>query len=116
MSPALNLIVLRSADLTKARRFYEAIGLRFDTEKHGKGPEHLAAQVNGCVLEIYPQTQGLSTSGMRLGFRVPSIAPVLAALEQMGVKMSSPLAEGPWGLRAVVVDPDGHKVEFTEAV
>ena len=41
--PHLNLVVLRSADLGRAEFFYRLLGITFSREKHGNGPEHLAA-------------------------------------------------------------------------
>ena len=54
VTPAPNLLVLRAADLAASRRFYEALGLEFVVERHGKGPEHLAASLGEFVFELYP--------------------------------------------------------------
>lgn len=40
---------------------------------------------------------------------------VLTALERLSARVVSPPADGPWGRRAVIVDPDGHTVEIFEA-
>ena len=50
----LSLIVLRSADAARTRRFYETLGLHFAVEQHEKGVLHYACEVGGLVLEIYP--------------------------------------------------------------
>ncbi|MCI0643166.1 MAG: VOC family protein [Gemmataceae bacterium] len=115
MSISLNLLVIRGADIARAQRFYEALGLRFTREQHGKGPEHLAAELDGVVFEIYPLGKGPATDGVRLGFRVPSIESALSSLQQEGAHVATPPVPGPWGLRAVVIDPDGHKVELAQA-
>lgn len=52
--PRLNLVVIRSANLPQAVRFYEAIGLRFERESHGSGPVHYASVAEGRVFELYP--------------------------------------------------------------
>ncbi|MBY0232484.1 MAG: hypothetical protein K2W96_24665, partial [Gemmataceae bacterium] len=70
------------------RLFYEGLGLRFVRERHGDGPEHLAATLGGAVLELYPRGDGPPSSGTRIGLRVG-------------------------GERRVVADPDGHKVELS---
>ena len=114
MTVALNLVVLRVSDLERARCFYEALGLRFTRERHGTGPEHLAAESGSVLFEIYPRGEGPTTAGVRLGFRVASVASVVWAVQQLGASVTSPPAEGHWGLRAVVVDPDGHRVELTQ--
>ena len=110
----LNLVVLRSADLVRAERFYSALGLRLAREQHGTGPEHLAAELGDAVFEIYPQGDSESTLGVRVGFRIPSVADAIAAALSAGGALITPAKNGPWGLRAVVADPDGHRVELVE--
>ena len=39
MDTKLNLVVIRAAELERSQRFYEALGLRFSHEQHGRGPE-----------------------------------------------------------------------------
>jgi catechol 2,3-dioxygenase-like lactoylglutathione lyase family enzyme len=114
MDASLSLVVIRVADLDRAQHFYETLGLRFSRERHGSGPEHLAAQLSGVVFEVYPQGTKPSTAGVRLGFRVPSVPRSVAALERLRAAVQTPPAESCWGLRAVVVDPDGHHVEIRE--
>jgi hypothetical protein len=65
----LDYIVLRCADLARSRRFYEALDLHFEEQKHGRGPTHLATTLGSVVLELYPLTSK-STAGLRFGIRV----------------------------------------------
>jgi predicted enzyme related to lactoylglutathione lyase len=115
MEVVLNLVVIRSADLTRSQRFYEALGLQFAHEKHGNGPEHLAAELGEMVFEIYPRGSGPDTLGVRLGFRVASVEDAVSAVGSLGAEIATPPAASPWGWRAVVVDPDGHRVEVSQA-
>lgn len=115
MTVALNLVVIRVADVEQAQQFYETVGLRFTRERHGKGPEHLAANADGTIFEVYPRGNAASTASVRLGFRVVSVAEVIAAVQQIGAEIASPPTETPWGLRAVVIDPEGHRVEISQA-
>src|SRR5262249_22615390 len=70
-SPRLNLFVLRAPDIESAQRFYALLGLSFTKHAHGSGPLHYAADSNGFILEIYPQTEADSpTTGVRIGFKV----------------------------------------------
>jgi predicted enzyme related to lactoylglutathione lyase len=115
MEIVLNLVVLRSADLGRAAGFYGLLGLEFARERHGSGPEHLICQLGPVVLEIYPQEGGKNTAALRVGFRVPSVDVALAAVRSAGGTVLSPAKDGLWGSRAVLVDPDGHRVEITEA-
>jgi lactoylglutathione lyase len=111
----LNLVVLRSADVARAAAFYSCLGLQFKKHRHGSGPEHLSAELPGGVFELYPlAADGASTLGTRIGFRVPSVDAVLSALSDFpGAVISAP-RDSEWGRRAVVADPDGHKVELVQ--
>jgi len=111
----LNLVVLRSPDLARAAAFYTRLGLQFRQHRHGSGPEHFAAELpGGGVFELYPVTEGASTLGTRIGFRVPSVDEAVAALSGYpGAILSAP-CDSEWGRRAVVADPDGHKVELVQ--
>jgi lactoylglutathione lyase len=103
MITGIALLVLRCTDLTASKAFYEALGLTFRAEKHGNGPEHWAGQVGGTVLELYPASKPLAQRE-RLGFHVVDVQAVLAAVVAAGGRV-----EGP----ALVVDPDGRKIELT---
>jgi len=110
----MNLVVLRSVDLERALRFYAALGLSLSHEQHGSEPEHLAATIGTLVLEIYPQGSADKTVGVRLGFRVKSLVTTIARLQAIEGVIVSPMQESKWGLRAVVSDPDGHRLELVE--
>ncbi|RQO44294.1 bleomycin resistance protein [Variovorax sp. KBW07] len=114
-TPALNLLVLRVASMEASAGFYTALGLRFVQERHGQGPEHLSVMTGGVLLEIYPAGDGPTTHPVRLGFRVSSIDSVIDAVLRAGGTLLTKPAPSPWGTRAVLVDPDGHKVELLEA-
>jgi lactoylglutathione lyase len=111
----LNLVVLRSPDLAKSAQFYARLGLRFIRHQHGRGPEHLAAKLGSGVFELYPQSpDGPSSLGTRIGFSVPSLDSAIAALGEYPAAIISPPRKSEWGLRAVVADPDGHRVELVQ--
>jgi lactoylglutathione lyase len=118
--PGLGLLVLRSSDLGVARAFYEALGLTFVAEKHGAGPNHLAATLaGGVVLELYPATttDGLVVRGgvgdVRLGLVVDDVwATVRTVREAGGEIVTEPTTED-GRHRAVLADPDGRRVELT---
>ncbi len=116
MNPvALNLVVLRSPDIARAAEFYSRLGLQFTRHQHGCGPEHFAAELGSGVFELYPLSpDGPSTLGTRIGFSVPSLDAALAALDEYPGAIISPHKDSPWGRRAVVADPDGHRVELLQ--
>jgi len=112
---ALNLVVLRSPDMARAVAFYSRLGLQFIEHQHGRGPVHFSAELSGGVFEIYPlATDGPATLGARIGFSVPSLDAAIAALREYPEAVLSPPKESEWGRRAVVTDPDGHRVELLE--
>jgi hypothetical protein len=111
----LNLIVLRSPDMPRAAEFFSRLGLQFIEHQHGSGPEHYAAELGGGVFEIYPlKASGPSTLGTRIGFSVPSLDSAVASLSDYPGAIVSPPKDSEWGRRAVVADPDGHRVELLQ--
>jgi len=102
--------------MARAAAFYSRLGLEFRQHRHGSGPEPFAAELpGGGVFELYPVTDGASTLGTRIGFRVPSIDQAVAALSDYpGVVVSAP-RDSDRGRRAVVADPDGHRVELVQS-
>ncbi len=107
----LNLVVLRSPDITRAVAFYTRLGLQFEKHRHGTGPEHFAAELNGGVFELYPMpADGASTLGTRIGFSIRSLDAAIAALADYSGAILVPPKDSEWGRRAVVIDPDGHRV------
>ena len=113
--PILSLVVLRSPDIDRAAAFYSRLGLQFARHRHGAGPEHFSAELPGGVFELYPQTAGgASTLGTRVGFTVPSVDEAVASLSEYPGAVVSPPKGSEWGRRAVVTDPDGHRVELIQ--
>jgi len=114
-TPRLNLLMLRVADLERAANFYRLLGLEFIKHTHGNGPEHYACELPGFVFELYPATaeQQLSSSA-RLGFAVSGVDILVAKLADTGTQILAAPRDSAWGRRAVVVDPDGHRVELVE--
>lgn len=106
---SLSLIVLRCRDLEASREFFSAIGAEFTSEQHSTGPQHYSCTLGGVVLELYP-AGGRNTSDVRLGFVVRDLAHTLDQVRQRGGTVLSESVG-----RAVVVDPDGHKIELSGA-
>jgi catechol 2,3-dioxygenase-like lactoylglutathione lyase family enzyme len=116
VSPSLNLVVLRAADLEASASFYRRVGLQLAPQRHGNGPEHYAAETPGGVFELYPLSKnGAASLGTRIGFSVSSVDAVVDPIRQSRPDsiLSEPQASE-WGKRAVIADPDGHRVELTE--
>ena len=112
-----NLVVIRSKQLDAAARFYGALGLRLTKHRHETGPEHYASEAGTPIFEIYPLTNEASaTTGVRIGFAVESVDQVFERLLRVGGQAVSAPKDSPWGRRAVMADPDGHRVELTSAI
>ena len=111
----LNLVVIRSVNIEKAAAFYQLLGLSFIKHKHGNGLEHFATEIGSVTFEIYPCTAGTTpTAETRLGFQVSSVDAIISELQKHGASIVSPAKDSDWGRRAIVVDPDGHRVELTQ--
>ncbi len=112
----LNLIVLRARDATRLASFYSELGLNFVRHRHGAGPEHFASEDGGGVFEIYPANADAEpTRELRLGFEVTNVRQTATRLVEAGAEIISPPKVSQWGLRTVLKDLEGHKVELTEA-
>jgi catechol 2,3-dioxygenase-like lactoylglutathione lyase family enzyme len=108
----LTLLVLKTHDLDRLRRFYEALGLHFSPERHGAGPAHLAARVGETVLELYPLSgDAPADATTRLGFCLADLDAALARLSALAAEAPRAPASPPG--RVVVRDPDGRAVELS---
>ncbi len=114
----LNLIVIRVANLERAGEFYALLGLGFERHTHGKGPEHLAAEDQGMVFELYPASEKQPvSSSTRIGFAVEDVDALFQVLTAVpGAKSVAEPQDSEWGRRAGVADPDGHRIELTEFI
>ena len=112
---SLNLLVLRSPDIERARLFYEVLGMTFIRHAHGAGPEHYAHQDERGVFEIYPakQAEGGGGGGDKtgLGFAVADLADMR---EKLAAYQPQPISDGEGGRTFVVRDPDGRRVEVKQ--
>lgn len=112
----LNLVVIRAIDLEKSVNFYRILGLSFVKHQHGKGSIHFASTLGQVTFEIYPQlTETKPTTDTRLGFQVIDVDAIVMKLQQENFTIVSQPASSEWGRRSIVVDPDGHRVELTQA-
>lgn len=112
-TPRLSLVVVRVSSLEDARRFYsDVFGLRFAREQHGSGPVHFSADLDGALVELYPGQAPIAP--MTLGFTVEDLDALLERLEASDGRLTYGPRASPWGRRAVIRDPDGHRVEIME--
>lgn len=110
-------IVLFCQNIEASKRFYEALGLVFQKEQHGKGdkkgPVHFSTDVSGVVLELYPAQNGV-VGRERIGFAVPNVINIATALKDAGGKLISTSSSGSPSVRAKFEDPDGRTIEINQ--
>jgi len=111
-----NLIVIRSANMEALAKFYSALlDVELTKHRHGQGPEHYGCELGFFCFEIYPKRSDEDdTTAVRLGFLVDSIRDAFARLGRFEYNVVSSPKESPWGVRAVIDDPEGHRVELIE--
>jgi lactoylglutathione lyase len=111
----LNLVVIRSDNLERLVTFYRSLGLQFSKEKHGRGAEHYSCRSGELVFEIYPlRSTESSTGGVRLGFSVKCLETTIQTALAEGATLVSERVQSNQEKRAVIKDPDGHKLELVE--
>lgn len=112
----LKLLVVRTSDMQKLVGFYALLGFTFHYHQHGNSPYHYSATIDGTVIEIYPLTksQPEADKNLRLGFELDDFDVVISSLKEAEVQFISEQAQTDFGFMAVVVDPDGRRVELYE--
>lgn len=112
----LRLIVIRTIDIKKLAEFYNLLGLQFEYHKHENSPLHYSTTIGKTVLEIYPLTkqQTEPDKNLRLGFAVDFFDEKMKILKELQVVFSTEPAQTHFGFMAVIVDPDGRKIELYE--
>lgn len=110
----LKLIVIRTSDPEKLAGFYTLLGLVFDHHKHGNSPYHYGATIGHTVLEIYPLAKGQTDPDrhLRLGFALVDFDKKIEALKEMQVPFVAEPRLTEFGYLAIIVDPDGRKLEL----
>ena len=112
----IDALVLKTPRLEETISFYRTIGLPFEEEKHEEGPIHFTCDLEKLHFSIYPTTPEESSPGNGIiGFEVDSVEEVLEKARQWGARVIVDFQEVPWGVRAIVLDPDGRKVEFNRS-
>jgi predicted enzyme related to lactoylglutathione lyase len=110
----LKLIVIRTGNLKRLAKFYQGLGLSLEYHKHGKSPYHYSGNLGETVLEIYPLAKGQENvdNHFRIGFGVDNFDETIANLKVENSTFIMESADTEFGLMAIVLDPDGRKVEL----
>lgn len=109
----ISFLTLFAKDIERTADVYRLLGLRFETERHGAGPSHLAGVTNGLVVEIYPGTETVSP-GTMIGFDVANLSIVRAKFMEAGVRLHRDIEQIGGERRLIAVDPEGRKLFVRE--
>lgn len=110
----LRLLVIRTASLPAMASFYERLGLSLEYHSHGGSPMHYSGKIGETVIEIYPLAKGQEQpdKNLRIGFTLAGFDEVIAKLQTAGDVFAAAPAQTAFGYCAIVIDPDGRKVEL----
>lgn len=105
----ISLVTLGVTDLTRARRFYEALGWAGAQQPDD---EVCFFQAGGMVLGLWTALGGHGAPGIELAHNVRSpeeVEIVLADAERAGGTIKRPAAQANWGgTTGAFADPDGY--------
>jgi predicted enzyme related to lactoylglutathione lyase len=116
----LGAVVLFARNVSTTTAFYQAIGLNLRAEDHGNGDVHFATDVDGVHFAVFASRSDTAAPAFRdggsslLGLNVHSVTAAVEAAKQHRATVLEEPTQYPWGLRAVIVDPDGRSVEVVE--
>jgi lactoylglutathione lyase len=101
---------IRTNEIQKLVDFYSLTGLKLDYHKHGT-TFHYSIQTGQSILKIYVLNKTQKDMGldMRIKFAIDNFDEVLNTFKEKGVSF---LNQPATGLMAVVLDPDGRKIEL----
>lgn len=110
----LRLLVIQTASMPALAAFYECLGIRLELHSHGGSPMHYSGNAGGTVIEIYPLAKGQEQpdKNLRIGFTIADFDAVIEKLRSEGTVFAAAPAHTAFGYCAVVLDPDGRKVEL----
>ncbi len=96
------------------------MGIDLAEEDPGDGVLHFAAELDGCHFAVFPASGTSRSPRLRepgcsfAGIAVESLRATLESVEKLGAPVLEDPTRYPWGIRAVVADPDGRPVEIFE--
>lgn len=110
---ALAAVVFNCKDIEKSVKFYRALGVDVRETKHG-GIVHFTCSLAGVHFALYPETDATRgpQGACQLGLMITNLDGSLAALKALGANVLTPPTQKPWGITAMIEDPDGRKIEL----
>ncbi len=112
-------VILFTGRLAEVVRFYRAAGVPLESEQHDEGPAHYACDLGETHFAVIESGVGAapayrSGGSCYVGLAVPSVRAAVEAARAAGATILQEPEPYPWGLRALVVDPDGRVLELFE--
>lgn len=110
-------LILFSHRVSAVVRFYQAIGLELEPERHEEGQVHYVSDLGPTHIAVFEGPPGeapeFRTGGSTLpGFAVDSLEDALSGARAVGAHVVQEPTQYPWGTRALVTDPDGRVIEL----
>ena len=110
-------LILFSHQVPAVIRFYRAIGLELERESHEEGPVHYVADLGPTHFAVFEGAPGeapeFRSGGSTFpGFAADSLEDAVSGAKSVGARVVQEPTEYPWGMRALVVDPDGRVIEL----
>jgi lactoylglutathione lyase len=117
-APEVGAIILWSARLEETVRFYRALGIPLEEERHDEeDPVHWACDLGPVHFAVFEIPAGRRAPAYRedgataVGFAVPDADAAVEAVRRLSARVVREPEDMPWGRRAIVEDPDGRPVE-----
>ena len=113
----LSALILFTNRMDAVVEFYRAIGVPLEAEQHDDRPLHYACDLGSTHIAVFESSPGdapefRSGGSSFAGFSVQSLEVALEAASSVNAKIIREPIEYPWGVRALVSDPDGRVVEL----
>lgn len=110
----ISRLVVSVSDLDRALTFYQGL-VGLSAHRREPGFAYLVT-ADGLEVLLHERPAQPSAAAVAITFRVTDLDAVAGGVEPAGGTVLKPVERQPWGERmAVVRDPDGHIVCFTEA-
>ena len=109
-------VLLHPVDFERSFRFYaESLGLHVYREWGSGSNRGAVFFLGGCFLELSGSSRTTASENTRLWLQVRDVNAVGREFGEVGVEISEPPTDKPWGLREMQIrDPDGLRIVIVE--
>lgn len=110
---SLAALIVTCKDVDASVRLYRAVGIDLKEARHS-GPLHYTAALGGVHLALLPHdgVERSAQSATQLAFLVNDLEGALNAARALGAPVLQAPAPRPFGVSAIVEDPDGRRLEL----